>query len=433
VLIKKTFTFFYFFLSFNLFSLTEGYYFNDETNRFFKFEGNNCFFSKFQENEKLSPLLYDVTNDKILISKNGENILTLTAIDKNSLKCDNILYSGIFDLLSNERRFYLEYDLTSDNDGKLKLLNESIQNFTESTDTNLMAEILFKRGKLFLDQKEYALALTDFNKSLELDPKYEDAIINSAICEIYLNDTSKSLKTLNTFIGNNPDLNNETTYFLKGSLNFLAGKNSDAIDSLLKSIEISKDFKEAYLLLGFVYLNIEDFNKAKISFDSLINLDNKNENYFLYRGITNFFLADNDNALNDLNHSIELNREMIISHILRTFVCFRNNIKDYYNYLSESKSSLQKIENVWNKITYDYFFGNMDLSTYLNKIHDKESIYLIKRSLGYFVIGLKLYINGNKRDAETGFSIVTDDENKLDISYHLSKYLLTGSLNQRKY
>lgn len=87
----------------------------------------------------------------------------------------------------------------------------------------------------------------------------------------------------------------------------LAGNVSPARDGLLSALRISPDHPTVRLLLGFAQCQTGQFEDAATLLDNLIEDDPTNAQAYLYRGTARVGMGRIDDAVADMERSIELN------------------------------------------------------------------------------------------------------------------------------
>jgi tetratricopeptide (TPR) repeat protein len=138
------------------------------------------------------------------------------------------------------------------------------------------------RGVAQQELGNYDLAIVDFDKALQLDPK--QAIVYVSRGTVY----------------------RAILYFLRGNEHF-AKRNFDlALTDLDKGIKLDPKDASAYHLRGAVYAIRGELNRAVADFDMVIQLDPKQGKAYLGRGRAYYEKGDHDRAIADLDKAIEL-------------------------------------------------------------------------------------------------------------------------------
>ncbi|OHD23157.1 MAG: hypothetical protein A2086_10210 [Spirochaetes bacterium GWD1_27_9] len=373
MLIKKfIFTVCYIFTLISLSFSIEGYYFNEENNSFFLFESKNCYFSKFSDNNNLLNLNYDVSSDKITIFATPKGDIFIKIIDDERILCDNILYSGYYNKLNIVDFLNLQSDLTTDIDNKIDLISDSIKNFDENVTNEKKSQILTKKAILLNKKNAFDNAIIDFRDAIKLDPQNYEAFLNLSYSYIYKGDTKEALVVLTEATSLNNDAN-ELIYFIKGGLNFLQGKNKEAVDDFNKTIEKSPDFVYAYNLRGSTYTNIGEYDNALKDYSKAIDLSSDYKESFVNRGNLYYKIGQFDNGRDDFD-KIGVKEEENYYKI--AFYYFKN---EYFN---KAKEYYDKA--IANNENPDFYFNrsycNFALNDFSLALEDIEKAISLKNS-----------------------------------------------------
>ena len=169
------------------------------------------------------------------------------------------------------------------------------------------APIYNGRGAVYFEQGQYDLAISDFTKSLEINPRYPEALFNLA------NAYAKSKARYDIAIANyNKALevypNYAQAYNERGNAYFDIGDLNSALADYNKALTLNPRYAEAYCNRGTAYaqgaaafdLAISDFTKA-------IQLNPKYDEAYNNRGNAYKSIGEYDLAIADYNKAIELN------------------------------------------------------------------------------------------------------------------------------
>ena len=158
-------------------------------------------------------------------------------------------------------------------------------------ENDVMAKRYFNRGLAFSRQKRYQEAIFEYQKAIEINPKYAKAHYNLA----------GVFKQLQQY--------------------------DQAIYQYEKAIKANTDYAKAHYKLGIMLYELEEFSKALIPLEKAIELDHQYKNielyYKLYRAYD--FLGDYDKAFLNYEKIISLNDEFeknIILSIDYAEVCY---------------------------------------------------------------------------------------------------------------
>ncbi len=166
-----------------------------------------------------------------------------------------------------------------------------------------IAFVYNNRGNAFVAEKQYDKAFDDFNKAIELDPKY------------YL------------------------AYYNRGNF-FMGEKQYDrAYDEYSKVIELNPKYIEAYINRGIVLRNINRYDEALNDYNKAIELDPQEPETWNLRGVVKFNLDDHDGAIRDYTKAIELDPINPMYYDNRALSRFEK--EDYQGAIEDYTSSIE--------------------------------------------------------------------------------------------
>lgn len=130
---------------------------------------------------------------------------------------------------------------------------------------------IYNRGRSYEEVGDVNKAIADFEKLLDIDPKYINAYLSLAKISYNSHDYNKVL----IYAGDAIDLNenNAQAHFLAGRAEHQLGYFEQAIESYNNAITINRDFGEAYLYRGAVKIGQEKFRSACEDFKFAKSLD----------------------------------------------------------------------------------------------------------------------------------------------------------------
>ena len=205
----------------------------------------------------------------------------------------------------------------------------------------------YLRGLTYSLLEMYENAISDFSKSIEIDPEIEESYVERANAKIQLRKYIDVLTDVNKGIQINP--NNTLFYrlggFAKYKLRDFTGAQSDlskaieltpndpwnayafyyrglssfrvfqffiAVNDLTKAIEIDPNYKLAYYYRSLTREKLQQYEGALSDMDKVIELSNNVEDenkewYFAERARIKVELKDNLGAIKDLKTSIDIN------------------------------------------------------------------------------------------------------------------------------
>jgi len=151
----------------------------------------------------------------------------------------------------------------------LKKYNKAIAEFNRQNDSTT-ADFYFKRGGIRQDFLDNTKAITDYDKSLQMDP------------------------------------NNATAYYNRGLAKLDLILLDEAIADFTKSLEIDPNQSHAYNNRGLCYYGLKDYAKAIKEYDMAITLYPRNGFAHNNRGIAKIKLGLVNEGCEDLHKALEL-------------------------------------------------------------------------------------------------------------------------------
>ncbi len=188
--------------------------------------------------------------------------------------------------------------------GELVRAAEAYTKLLEYTHT---AEAYEKRGMVYMEKGDSDRGLKDFEKAVALDDSYEVSWeIYTACCEY--NMEKEGITILEQALdSDDEDKNSVEDYYYRGLFNYTLGYYDKARDELLQAV--NKDSDDARLLLGKVYLAMDDVVSARSLYQEYLS---RNENSAeAYNGLALCSIAqeDYDEALSQIEQGLSVAAE----------------------------------------------------------------------------------------------------------------------------
>ncbi|MCP2727674.1 tetratricopeptide repeat protein, partial [Symplocastrum sp. BBK-W-15] len=135
------------------------------------------------------------------------------------------------------------------------------------------AFIYFYRGTAYNNKGDFDLAITDYNKAIQLNPKLAEAFYNRGVAY--------------------------------GSLM----KYNSAIADYNKALKLNPKFADAFINRGFAYSEKGEYDRAIADYNEALKLNPKNADAdaFNNRGVAYYKRGEYDRAITDYNEAIKLN------------------------------------------------------------------------------------------------------------------------------
>jgi protein O-mannosyl-transferase len=196
-------------------------------------------------------------------------------------------------MLSLFAKTYFQTKLWGDD---FQLWNDGIKHFPKSFFA------FHSRGNIYLDQKDYDSAISDFSQAIRLRPDYASAYSNRGLAYYNLGNKTLALEDFNKSLGLNAS--QDFVYVNRGLVYTDIGKYDLAIQDLNEAIKLNPDNAYAYNNRGRLYfterqydLALTDFNKALELKKDLVKAYVSRGNVFLVKKMTGEALRDYNKAL----------------------------------------------------------------------------------------------------------------------------------------
>lgn len=190
------------------------------------------------------------------------------------------------------------YIAVRDFEQALKLLNE----VTKIDNTKATAFLM--KGVISRDFKQdTALALNYFQKAIDLDQDYLDALDLMAVTLSNIGDTTAQFY-FDRILAINP--NRADVYYKMGVLYMNAGLANKALSAYTKAVQLNPSDAQSYYNLGFMHLEFKEYAKARDYFDQAIKSKSRNYQAYYARGYSFEMLGNTDQAKADYRKSLEI-------------------------------------------------------------------------------------------------------------------------------
>ena len=160
------------------------------------------------------------------------------------------------------------------------------------------------RGIIFANEKKYDESLNDYNKAIQLEPKFSKAYNNKGGLMRTLKRYDEAIANFDKAIELQPKypiaLNN------RGLIKNIINKYDEAILDYNKAIEYKPNYPEAFNNRGVAYRNSGRFEESLRDFNKAIELQPNYSKAYNERGVLMFNQNKFDMALNDYNRAIQL-------------------------------------------------------------------------------------------------------------------------------
>ena len=136
------------------------------------------------------------------------------------------------------------------------------------------ADAFRRRGDVYIAMAQYARALEDFDQAIKLDPHNAEAFNDSGVCYERLQELPKALDAYKEAAKLKPDL--ALAHANIGSLYSKMGQYADAIASFSEAIRLKPDYSNAFNSRGNAYWASFRFQDALVNYNQALALDPQN-------------------------------------------------------------------------------------------------------------------------------------------------------------
>tara|TARA_B110000467_G_scaffold147940_1_gene153413 strand:- start:485 stop:1747 length:1263 start_codon:yes stop_codon:yes gene_type:complete len=174
-------------------------------------------------------------------------------------------------------------------------------NITISRDSNFF-EAYYYRGQIHFLQKDYTLAINDFDLVIQNGLFMPDVIAQKIESQFRIYRDNSILLDINSFI-NTVDSKHPSMgklFFYKGAILFKQRNFIQALENIDIAINLSPEIWEAYMIRGNIYRIQGNLDKAFTDLDIAIESNECPREVFLYRGLAHATSKDFKNTIQDL-------------------------------------------------------------------------------------------------------------------------------------
>jgi len=187
--------------------------------------------------------------------------------------------------------------------GDLKM---AIADYTKAIELNPKFDLAYNnRGVTYHMLGKYNEALVEYNKAIELNPKYADAYNNRGMAYHVLGKYKEAFADYNKSTELNPQ--DASPYNSRGITYHILGKYNEALVEYNKSIELNPKYADAYNNRGMAYHVLGKYKEAFADYNKSTELNPRDASPYNSRGITYHILGKYNEALFEYNKSIEMN------------------------------------------------------------------------------------------------------------------------------
>jgi tetratricopeptide (TPR) repeat protein len=241
-------------------------------------------------------------------------------------------------------------------------------------------------------KNEFTLAIDDYSKAIELDPKEAQSWLNRGNAYFAQEDMEKALADFDTALELSPGL--PAAVIGRGKAHNVRGQLDQAIADYNEALVINPEDVQLLYSRASAYDSIKDYPRAIAEYDKLIALNPKDSQAYYNRGKDYHMLGNLEHAVLDYEQSILANPRSAIAYRNRANALIR------LNRLMEAKSDCREAERLEPNHPYTHARWGQYFAAREDYIGAIEKYNLASRLIGdpthfNLDIALCLFISGN--------------------------------------
>lgn len=170
----------------------------------------------------------------------------------------------------------------------------------------MMPEGYFLKGMIYKDLKDTAKAISSFQTSVQIDPNYNDAIIQLGVLFSAKKDPIALKYFDNAFRADSSDV---FPLYAKGMYYQEQKKYEEAKAEYKNCILHNTDYSDAFFSTGWILMQQDSFEKAWRQFDLVTKIEPTNASAYYNRGLCKELMGQKQEALNDYKQALTFNTD----------------------------------------------------------------------------------------------------------------------------
>ncbi|MFH1161546.1 MAG: tetratricopeptide repeat protein [bacterium] len=197
-----------------------------------------------------------------------------------------------------------EYFVAGSKKGKAGDFAGAIEDFNKSLELIENGNTYMKRGFAYLLSKNYPMALQDFTDALRISPAYKEAMFGRGLARFEMRDYAGSEVDLKQYL----DLYNlnPTAFDFMAASCFLRQDFQCALDNYSNVIRCDSTYLDAYANRAMIRHYLRDFKGSLKDYDVAVKQNPKDKKIYNNRAAAKMMLKDYQAALEDFNYAIKL-------------------------------------------------------------------------------------------------------------------------------
>jgi tetratricopeptide (TPR) repeat protein len=191
-------------------------------------------------------------------------------------------------------------------------------NLQTNSQIDFNADAYYNRGVTYCELGNYWQAIADFDRAIEINPKYAESYNGRGVATDKLGYHSLAISYFDRAIEINPKY--AEAYKGRGVAYGKLGNYRQAISDFDRAIAINPDYAMAYYDRGVVYDILGDDRQAIPDFDRAIAINPEYAEAYNGRGFAHGKLGDHRLAISDFDRAIEINPKYAMAYYNRAVV-----------------------------------------------------------------------------------------------------------------
>ena len=199
-------------------------------------------------------------------------------------------------------------------------LDKALADFNKAIEINpRYYEVYHNRGIVYETKGEYDSAIKEYNKSLAINPKYVKAYDNRGRSSYGLGKLDEAISDYNIAIGLNPEF--VDSYNNRGNVYEKKGQLDKAFADFNKAVELNPKYHDAYYNRGNIYRNKGELDRAIADYTKAVLLNPEFAEAYNNRGNVYRRKGQNEFAISDFDKAIEINPQYVDAYFNKAGAC----------------------------------------------------------------------------------------------------------------
>lgn len=255
-----------------------------------------------------------------------------------------------------------------------------------SLNAQINTEQVMRIGRNALYFEDYMLSIQYFNQVIQAKPYLAQPYFYRAIAKLSLEDYIGAEEDATIAIEHNPFITD--AYEVRGVARQNLGRNKEAIADYDKALSMLPENKDIMFNKALAQEEIKDYENAQKSYAELLQAHPGFDNGYIGRARLRLVTGDTINALADINHAIDINRNATNAYVMRADIIMKTE-KNFQKALDDMNEAIRLqpqhaaffINRAFLRYNLDDYFGAMADYDYAIQLDPLNSVALFNRGL----------------------------------------------------